>query len=47
MDDSKVKQELFAYCITDGILNDISPEQRTVTILDIKEIKEEILRCAQ
>ena len=47
MDDNNVKQELFACCITDGILNDISPEQRIVIILNINEIKEEMLRCAQ
>ena len=43
MDDNDVKQELFACCITDGILNDISPEQRIVIIHDINEIKEEML----
>ena len=47
MDDNNVKQELFACCITDGILNDVSPEQRTVIILDINEIKESILKDYQ
>ena len=39
MDDNNIKQELFAYCITDGILNDVSPEQRTVIILDIMKLR--------
>ena len=47
MDDNSVKQELFACCITDGILNDVSPEQRTVMIIDINEIKESMLRDYQ
>ena len=47
MDDNNVKQELFACCITDGILDGMSSEQRAVIILDINEIKEEMLRCAQ
>ena len=41
------KQYLFAYCITDGALDDMSEEQRTALILDITEIKEEMLRRAQ
>ena len=42
------KQYLFAYCITDGALDDdMTEEQRTALILDITEIKEEMLRCAQ
>jgi hypothetical protein len=43
------KRYLFAYCITDGALDDMdmSEEQRTALILDITEIKEEMLRCAQ
>ena len=43
------KQYLFAYCITDGALDDMdmSEEQRTAHILDITEIKEEMLRCVQ
>ena len=47
MDDNSVKQELFACCITDGILDDMSSEQRTVIILDINEIKESILKDYQ
>ena len=47
MDDNNVKQELFACCITDGILNDISLEQRIVMIIDINEIKESILKDYQ
>ena len=46
MDDNNIKQELFAYCITDGILNDVSPEQRTVMIIDINEIKESMLNVS-
>lgn len=34
------KRYLFAYCITDGILDDMSAERRTAMILDITEIKE-------
>ena len=42
------KRYLFAYCITDGALDDdMTEEQRTALILDITEIKEEMLRCAQ
>ena len=37
------KQYLFAYCITDGALDDMSEEQRTALILTITEIKEEML----
>ena len=37
------KQYLFAYCITDGILDDMSEEERTALILDITEIKEGML----
>ena len=47
MDDNNVKQELFACCITDGILDDISPEQRMVMIIDINEIKESMLKDYQ
>lgn len=47
MDNNNVKQELFAYCITDGILDDMSSEQRTVIILDINEIKESMLKDYQ
>ena len=34
------KRYLFAYCITDGALDDMSEEQRTSLILTITEIKE-------
>ena len=47
MDDNNVKRELFAYCITDGILDGISPEQRMVMIIDINEIKETLLKDFQ
>ena len=47
MDDNNIKQELFAYCITDGILDDMSFEQRIVMIIDINEIKESMLRDYQ
>ena len=40
------KRHLFAYCITDGALDDdMTEEQRTALILDITEIKERMLRC--
>ena len=39
------KQYLFAYCITDGALDDdMTEERRTALILDITEIKESILK---
>ena len=38
------KQYLFAYCITDGVLEDVSEEQRTAMIIDITEIKEAMLK---
>ena len=38
------KRHLFAYCITDGALDDMSEEQRTALILDITEIKESMLK---
>lgn len=41
------KQYLFAYCITDGALDDMSEEQRTSLFLTITEIKEEMLRRVQ
>ena len=41
------KRYLFAYCITDGILDDMNPEQRIVMIIDITEIKESILKDYQ
>jgi hypothetical protein len=45
MDDNNVKRELFACCITDGILDDMNPERRLVMIIDITEIKESILKA--
>ena len=47
MDDNNVKRELFACCITDGILDDMNPERRLVMIFDITEIKESILKDYQ
>jgi hypothetical protein len=41
------KRHLFAYCITDGALDDMSEEQRTSLLLTITEIKEEMLRRVQ
>ena len=38
------KQYLFAYCITDGTLDDMSEEERTAMIIDITEIKESMLK---
>jgi hypothetical protein len=38
------KQYLFAYCVTDGALDDMSEEQRTAMIIDITEIKESMLK---
>ena len=32
------KQHLFAYCITDGVLDEISPEQRTSIIHIIESL---------
>ena len=40
------KRYLFAYCITDGALDDMSEEQRTALILTITEIKEEMLNVS-
>ena len=37
------KRYLFAYCITDGTLDDMS-EERTAMIIDITEIKESMLK---
>ena len=37
------KRYLFAYCITDGVLDDWSEKRRTAIILDITEIKERML----
>ena len=39
------KRYLFAYCITDGAYDDWDEERRTAMIIDITEIKEEMLRC--
>ena len=41
------KQYLFAYCITDGALDDMSEEERTAMIIDITEIKEAMLKAAE
>ena len=38
------KQYLFAYCITDGTLDDMSEEERTAMIIDITEIKDSMLK---
>ena len=38
------KWYLFAYCITDGTLDDMSEEERAAMIIDITEIKESILK---
>ena len=38
------KRNLFAYCITDGTLDDMSEEERTAMIIDITEIKESMLK---
>ena len=38
------KRDLFAYCITDGTLDDMSEEERTAMITDITEIKESMLK---
>ena len=38
------KQHLFAYCITDGALDDMTESQRTALILAITEIKESMLK---
>ena len=37
------KQHLFAYCIADGALDDMSEERRAALILTITEIKESLL----
>ena len=41
------KRYLFAYCITDGALDDMTEERGAALILDITEIKEEMLQRAQ
>ena len=38
------KRYLFAYCITDGAFDDWDEERRTAMILDITEIKENLLK---
>ena len=38
------KRHLFAYCITDGALDDMSEEERAAFILTITEIKESMLK---
>ena len=38
------KRYLFALCITDGVLDDMSEEERTAMIIDITEIKESMLK---
>ena len=35
---------LFAYCITDGAFDDWDEERRTAMIIDITEIKEDLLK---
>ena len=41
------KQYLFAYCITDGALDDMTEAQRASLLLTITAIKEEMLRRVQ
>ena len=38
------KRHLFAYCITDGALDDMNEERRNEIIMTITEIKEEMLK---
>ncbi len=38
------KQYLFAYCITDGALDDMTEAQRASLLLTITEIKEAMLK---
>ena len=38
------KDLLFAYCVTDGMLDDMSEEQRTSIILALTEAKKKILK---
>ena len=38
------KRCLFAYCITDGAFDDWDEERRTAMIIDITEIKEDLLK---
>ena len=41
------KRYLFAYCITDGALDDMGEEQRASLLLTITEIKESMLKDYQ
>ena len=41
------KRYLFAYCITDGAFDDWDEERRTAMIIDITEIKEDLLKDYQ
>lgn len=41
------KRFLYAYCILDGALDDMSEEKRTVMIFSITKIKEEMLKDYQ
>ena len=41
------KDLLFAYCVTDGMLDDMSDEQRTSIILALTETKKKILKDYQ
>ena len=41
------KRYLFAYCITDGALDDMTEERWAALILDITEIKESMLKDYQ
>ena len=40
------KRFLYAYCITDGALDNMSEEERTALILSITKIKEEMLKVS-
>ena len=41
------KDLLFAYCVTDGMLDDMTDEQRTSIILALTESKKKILKDYQ
>ena len=45
MDDNR-KQDLFACCITDGILDNMSEERQNEIILAITKIKEKMLNVS-
>lgn len=47
MDDNIRTHELFAYCITDGVLNDMSEKRRTALIRSIAKIREEMIKDSQ